>query len=75
MAIIIVFAIITWGVGLLLIPFIEHLYYQIKKSGVVFWIREGVPIYIFADRHNLTNAQEVATLIVSAKESNKTVSL
>jgi hypothetical protein len=59
----------TLGVGILLIPWVVKLYYRYKKSGVVFWVREGIPVYIFADRPNLHNAQRVSTLIGEAAGS------
>jgi hypothetical protein len=62
----------TVGIGILLIPWIIRLFYGIKKSGIVFWVREGIPVYIFADRHNLHRAQRVFTLIVGAVKSAKT---
>lgn len=53
----------TLGVGILLVPWIVKAFYQAKKSGIVFWVREGIPVYIFADRNNLRKAQQVFALI------------
>jgi len=64
--IIAVLAVGTFGVGLLLAPWIVKGFYRTKKSGVVFWVREGIPVYIFADRYNLSKAQQVSILIAEA---------
>jgi hypothetical protein len=57
-------AISTWGIGLLLTPMLVKAYYKTKKSGLVFWVEDGIPpIYIFADRNNLANAQNLSVKI------------
>lgn len=65
--IIIVIAIPTFGLGLLLTPLIVRAYFRVKKSGVLFWCREGIPIYVFADRNNLRKAQRIAGQIANSK--------
>lgn len=64
---IIAIAIPTWGLGLLLTPLIIKQFYNFKKSGAVFWVREGIPIYVFADRQNLKDAQNIAVHIARNK--------
>ena len=61
----------TFGIGILLVPWTVKLYYRKKKSGVVFWVREGIPVYIFADRPNLHKAQVVSTLIAEAARDTR----
>jgi hypothetical protein len=51
--------IVTFGIGLLLLPLIVRLFYRYKKSGLVFWVREGIPIYIFSDRKSLVVANRL----------------
>jgi len=63
--------VVTFGIGLLLIPIAIRIFYRVKKSGMVFWVREGVGVYIFADRHNLQNAQRASTLIAEAVKSEQ----
>ena len=41
---------------LLLLPFIIKAYYRIVKCGLVFWVKEGVPIYMFSNRKHLKRA-------------------
>lgn len=60
-------AVSTFGVGLLLSPWIIKAFYKMKKSGVVFWVAQGIPVYVFADRGNLTKAQRLATQIATSK--------
>lgn len=57
----------TFGIGLLATPWIVRMYFKFNKSGVVFSIGEGIPIYVFADRANLKNAQHAAIEIGKAK--------
>jgi hypothetical protein len=62
-------ALITWGIGLLLAPLIVKQFYNFKKSGAVFWISEGIPVYIFADRQNLRKAQKIPVHIARNKRN------
>lgn len=43
----------TFGIGLLLMPFISKLYYRIKKSGLLATVDVGIPIYMFTNRSKL----------------------
>ena len=65
--ILILVTVCTVGIGLLLIPIIIKIFYRYKKSGVVFWCREGIPIYVFSDRNSLSKAQRIAVQIAEAK--------
>src|SRR6266536_2824546 len=55
-AIIVLLALVTVGLSLLVTPWVGRAYYRFKKSGVVIWIREGVSIYMFCDRHRFRQA-------------------
>lgn len=39
-----------------LIPFVIKFYYGNVKCGIIFWVREGVPIYIFSNRRFIKRA-------------------
>lgn len=55
----IVLTVVTFGVGVLLLPLVVKAFYRWKKCGIVLWVREGVPIYIFSDRKRLTRVNEL----------------
>lgn len=40
----------------LLVPFIVKFYYGAVKCGIIFWIKEGIPVYIFANRKFIVRA-------------------
>ncbi len=61
-------AILTLGIGLLLLPVTVRLFYRFKKSGLVFWIREGVAVYMFSDRKLLRQANVVYRTALAARE-------
>jgi hypothetical protein len=46
-------SILTLGIGLLLLPLTVRMYYRFKKCGLVLWVREGVPVYVFSDRKRI----------------------
>jgi hypothetical protein len=43
-------------VGLLLLPLAIRLYRAFVKSGLLFWVREGLPVYAYCDRGRLGRA-------------------
>lgn len=43
-------------VGLLLLPVAMRLYRAFVKSGLLFWVREGLPVYAYCDRGRLARA-------------------
>lgn len=51
--------VVTAGLGVLLLPLTVQLFYRRKKSGLVLWVQEGPPVYLFADRKLLSLANEV----------------
>lgn len=66
--VLVIFTIVTLGVGLLLAPFLVKLYYNLNKCGVVFVIREGVSVYIFTDRDRLIIANRLYRMVMQARE-------
>lgn len=56
---ILILAIGTFGLALLLLPVVGRLYYRFKKSGLVFWIKEGVAVYMFTNRKLLVRANNL----------------
>lgn len=44
------------AVGLLLLPLAIRLYRAFVKSGLLFWVREGLPVYAYCDRGRLGRA-------------------
>ena len=61
-------AIPTFGIILLLLPFIIKIYYNLNKCGVVFAIREGVNVYMFTDRDRLIIANRLYRMVMQARE-------
>jgi len=66
----------AWGPGLLmalalmlLFWFIAaRLFYRFSKCGLVWWIREGVPVYVFSNRSMLTRANHLYRLWAEARD-------
>ena len=56
--------------AILLVPglLIPRIYYRVVKSGLVTVIREGVSVYMFADRQRLAKANELLRTISSYRE-------
>lgn len=65
--ILIIIALSTFGIGLVLTPWIVKSFYKMRKSGVVFWMESGLLVYLFADRSSLKKAQALAVQIAAAK--------
>ncbi|MEO0927233.1 MAG: hypothetical protein AAFY63_15300 [Cyanobacteria bacterium J06643_13] len=53
---------------ILLTPFIVKAYYGLVKCGIVFWVREGVPLYIFSNRRYLKRANWLCRGVTSCRE-------
>jgi hypothetical protein len=51
-----------------LLPFLIKSYYGIVKCGIVFWVREGVPIYIFSNRKFLRRANLLCRNVTLCRE-------
>jgi len=63
------FSIIALMFCLFLIPFIVKIYYSQVKCGIVFWIKEGVPIYIFANRKFIVRANMFCREVTLRREA------
>ena len=53
---------------ILLIPYVVKFYYGNVKCGIIFWIREGVPIYIFSNRKFIKRANMLCRDIALYRE-------
>ena len=62
------FSLIVFGLLLVLLPFLIKLYYGVVKCGIVFWVREGVPIYIFSNRKYLKRANMFSRSVTTCRE-------
>lgn len=65
----ILLAIPTFGITLLLLPFIVQGYYRLVKCGIVFVIKEGVPVYMFTNRKYLRRANFLCRSITILREN------
>lgn len=59
--------IVAFAVSLLLSRWVVRFYYRFRKSGCVFWMRERIPVFLFADRANLVNAQKLIAHFTATK--------
>jgi hypothetical protein len=59
---IIVSLVFTFGILLLLFPWVVQYYYRVNKCGLVWVIREGVSVYLFSNRNRLTQANHLCRL-------------
>ncbi|MGK7919084.1 MAG: hypothetical protein AB4080_03635 [Trichodesmium sp.] len=64
-----VLAFLILGIGLLLIPFIVQAYYRLVKCGIVFWVKEGSPIYMFTNRKYLKRANLLCRSLTILREN------
>jgi hypothetical protein len=60
-------SIVTLGIGLLLLPLTVRAFYRFKKSGLVLSVREGLSVYLFADRKLLPMANSVYRTALTAQ--------
>jgi hypothetical protein len=60
---------VTFGLALVLLPLTVRTFYRFKKCGLVLWVREGVPIYIFSDRKFVRNAMSLYRTASTLRES------
>ncbi|MEM6627219.1 MAG: hypothetical protein AAGB25_01705, partial [Pseudomonadota bacterium] len=68
-AFIIGFFLIFAALAVLLLRWIVRIYYRLVKSGCTFWTRETKPVFVFADRHKLAEAQEFMRAFADEKLS------
>ena len=67
--------ILTFGIGIILLPFLAQIYYRFFKSGLVWVIREGVPVYLFCNRSKLGRANQLYRQASQAREARLIQSL
>jgi len=60
--------IVTFGIGFLFIYSVTQAYYRLAKCGIVFNIKEGIPVYIFCDRKYLGRANALCRHVMLARE-------
>lgn len=68
-AILIIF---TLGIGLLLIPLVVKWYYKINKCGMVFFIKEGLSVYMFVNRNRMSRSNALWRLVSEIREGRLT---
>jgi hypothetical protein len=61
-------SIVTLAIGVALLPLTVRLYYRIKKSGLLFWVREGSSVYLFVDRKRMRIANRLYREALSLRE-------
>lgn len=61
-------SLIVFTLFLLLTPFLIKIYYGLVKCGIVFWVREGVPLYIFSNRRYLKRANWLCRGVTACRE-------
>lgn len=59
----------TFGLLLLLLPFVVQWYYRFNKCGLVIAVRGGIPIYIFTNRKLLTRANALCRHLTISREN------
>jgi hypothetical protein len=61
---------IAVGLGLGLAVFVSAMkvYHRIEKCGLVWWIREGIGVYVFTDRSKLTRANHLYRLCCQLRD-------
>ncbi|MEM9265203.1 MAG: hypothetical protein AAGA46_06730 [Cyanobacteria bacterium P01_F01_bin.13] len=53
---------------IVVVPYLVKFYYGTVKCGIVFWIREGVPIYIFSNRKFIKRANTLCRALTISRE-------
>lgn len=64
-----ILAIPSIGISLISLLFIHHIYYRLVKSGVVFAVREGISVYIFANRARLEQVKRILDELTRVRTS------
>jgi hypothetical protein len=54
--------------ALLLLPLLVKVYYRWVKCGIVFNIKEGIPVYIFANRRYISKSNELCRYLAIVRE-------
>ncbi len=58
-------------VGIILIPAYVRLYYTLNKSGLVWSVREGIPVYLFANRNRINIVSKYWQAVSNLKRSRE----
>lgn len=61
-------AVLILALTLLSILLAARVYYHFVKSGVLFWVREGIPVYLFANRKRIAQATRVWRICAQARD-------
>lgn len=64
-----IISIIIFFIILLLIPYVVKFHYGRVKYGIIFWVKEGVPIYIFSNRKFIKRANMLCRSVTQHRES------
>jgi hypothetical protein len=54
--------------SVMLLPITIRVYYRFQKSGLVVWVREGIPVYAFIDRKRMPIAADLYRKSMSIRE-------
>jgi hypothetical protein len=61
-------SIVTLLLSLLLLPLTIRIYYRLKKSGLVLWVREGLMVYTFIDRKRMRVSNQLYRMATNLRE-------
>jgi hypothetical protein len=65
---------VIWFLGsLIALPVSVKIFYRLKKCGVVFWIREGICVYLFTNRGRLVKANRLYRNLTQLREQRISV--
>ena len=58
----------TFGIGIILLPFVVRIYYKFFKSGALLNFRQGTPIHIFCNRRDLYRLNRCWRSVAGARD-------
>jgi hypothetical protein len=61
-------AVLFFLLSLVLLPLTVRFHYRLQKSGIMVWVREGMPIYAFIDRKHMRLANQLYRTASDARE-------
>jgi hypothetical protein len=61
-------SIVTLLLSLLFLPLTIRIYYRLKKSGLVLWVREGLMVYTFIDRKRMRVSNQLYRTATNLRE-------
>lgn len=59
----------TYGLGILLLPFVVKWYYKVNKCGLVGVVKEGLAVYVFVNRNRLVRANAMWRTCLELRDS------